>query len=340
MTDSSPIMISKACGPRCETFRFAWRTIRFVFAGFAPHGAGKLRKRAGKPLESQTRVKLCASVRSGWQGQKTAVARFEAKQEAGAGGVPGESADRTVARVANQNLGRVGETAEEDEAVGIADRDDERLRMKGDAGHARLAHAAFAGRLAHRPVLVLERPDHGGVGAGGRKPRPVVRPGERARLRRITVHAHVARILESPAVQRVLLHRGDQKPAVGREGDVEMRAFPFERPGRPFDLREPERCAVVMGGGEAKTLGLESKAANGRRRAPSPDRPGFVARANLLARAPRAGLAAQRERVDPAALLVGDLLEAAIGLDRDDASVISSGEQNLAVAGRGQYRGV
>src|SRR6185437_5189100 len=146
MTDSSPIMISKACGPRCETFRFAWRTIRFVFAGFAPLGAGKrneregllpqgakkLRKRAGKPLESQTRVKLCASVTSGWQAQKAGGARFEAKQEAGARRVPGQRADRTVARVANQYLGRVGETAEQDEAVGVADRDDERPGMKGD----------------------------------------------------------------------------------------------------------------------------------------------------------------------------------------------------------------
>src|SRR6185437_11927877 len=161
-----------------------------------------------------------------------------------------------------------------------------------------------------------------------------------ARLGGIAGHAHVARILKPPAVKRVLLHRGDEEPAVGRKGGVEMRAFPFKRLRSAFDLRKPERRAIVMGRREAEALGLEGEAANSRRRAPGLDGAGFVASANLLARAPCASLAAQRERVDPAALLVGDHLEAAIGLDRDDAPVIAAGEQNPAVADRGQDRGV
>src|SRR5271154_6648480 len=36
MTDSAPIMISMTYDPRCETPRFAWRNICFVFADFGP----------------------------------------------------------------------------------------------------------------------------------------------------------------------------------------------------------------------------------------------------------------------------------------------------------------
>ena len=95
-----------------------------------------------------------------------------------------------------------------------------------------------------------------------------------------------------------------------------------------------------MGRGEAKALGLKSEAANRRRRAPGHDGPGFVARANLLAGAPGAGLAAQRQGVDPSALLVGDLLGAAVGPHRDDAPIVPAGEQRLAVADRRQHCGV
>ena len=72
-----------------------------------------------------------------------------------------------------------------------------------------------------------------------------------------------------------------------------------------------------MGRREAKALGLEGEAAYGRRRAPGLDGPGFVARANLLAGAPGVSLAAQRQSVDPPALLVGDVLGAPVGPYRD-----------------------
>src|SRR5271155_2176054 len=218
-----------------------------------------LRKSAVKPLESFARVNLWATAkRSGRQAQKSGRARLETEQEPRAGSVPRERADQAAARIARQNFGPVAETGEQNEAVGVADGDDQRLRMKGHLGHPRLTHAALPRGLAHRPVLVLERPDDGGVGAGGRKPLAVVRPGERARLARISGHPHVARILDPPAVQRVLLHRGHEKTSVRREGDVEMRALPFQGLRSSVDLRKPERRAIVMGRGEAKALGLKA----------------------------------------------------------------------------------
>src|ERR1700683_3003189 len=245
--------------------------------------------------------------RSGRQAQKAGSAGLKAEQELRPRRIPAKRADRPVAGMAHKNFGRVCESDEQNKAVGVADGQDERLRMKGHLGHPRLAHAAFARGLAHRTVLVLERTDDGGVGAGGRQPLAVMRPGKGARLGRISGHAHVARILKPPAVQRVLLHRGDEKTPVGREGDVEMRALPLNSLGIAFDLRKPERRAIVVGCREAKALGLESEAASSRRRAPGLDGPSFIARTDLLAGAPRAGLAAERQGVDPPALLVGDV---------------------------------
>src|ERR1700722_20836631 len=113
-----------------------------------------------------------------------------------------------------------------------------------------------------------------------------------------------------------------------------MHALPLQGLRIPFDLRKPERRAVVMGRRDAKALGLESEAARGRRGAPRLDRPGFITHPNLLAGAPRAGLAAQRQGVDPAALLIGDGLKPAAGPHSDDTSIIAAGEQPLAVADR------
>jgi hypothetical protein len=76
-----PVMISTGYDLRCETVHFAWRKIRFVFAGFGLVDAGnemgrdlvarnagdlevaagkKLRKRAAKFMKSWVRVNLCA----------------------------------------------------------------------------------------------------------------------------------------------------------------------------------------------------------------------------------------------------------------------------------------
>ena len=87
-------------------------------------------------------------------------------------------------------------------------------------------------------------------------------------------------------------------------------------------------------------MGWKARPRARRRRAPGLDGPGFIARANLLAGAPRVGLAAQRQRVDPPALLVSDLFKAAVGPHRDDASIVAASEQRLAVADRCQHSGV
>src|ERR1700722_7994968 len=93
---------------------------------------------------------------SGGQAQKSRRAGLETEQQLGAHRTPSERADRAVAGKADQNLGRVSEADEQNEAVGVTDGQDERLRMKRYLRHARLAHAAFARRLAHRAVLFLE----------------------------------------------------------------------------------------------------------------------------------------------------------------------------------------
>ncbi len=164
--------------------------------------------------------------------------------------------------VAHQDFGAVAEPAQQHQPVGVADRDHQRARMERDLGDAMRTHAAFARRLAHRPVLVLERPDDAGVGARGREPVAVVRPGQRARLAGIAGHAHVAAVGEPPAVQRVLLHRGDEEAPVRRDGDVEMRALPFQQRRLGVGVGEPERDAVVMGEREPIALGQEGEAAH------------------------------------------------------------------------------
>ena len=113
-------------------------------------------------------------------------------------------------------------------------------------GHARHrhigAHAAFARRLAHGAVLAGERPDDAGVGARGREPFAVMRPGEAARLAGIAGHAHVLGVGDAPAVQRIFLHGGDEKAPVGRDSGVDMGTRPGERL-RLAGVGEPERRA-------------------------------------------------------------------------------------------------
>src|SRR3984957_9241637 len=108
-----------------------------------------------------------------------------------------------------------------------------------------------------------------------------------------------------------------------------MGALPFQGLRIAFNLRKPERCAIVMGRREAKSLGLESKAPRGRRPAPGLDGPRFIARPHLLAGAPRARLPAQRESIYPLALLVGDVFNAAVSPLRDDALVVAASEERL-----------
>ena len=113
-----------------------------------------------------------------------------------------------------------------------------------------------------------------------------------------------------PAVQRVLLHRGDEKAPVGRDGR-RRDASPSIRAGSA----RPRRWGTTA-----------TRRCNGRARADSPwagrQRPRTVVGAVQVFTAPAASRAraclpgrpgdravARRERVDPAALLVGDRLE-------------------------------
>ena len=162
----------------------------------------------------------------------------------------------------------------------------------------------------------------------------VVRPRQGARLAGVAGHAHVARVGDPPAVQRVLLHRGDEEAPVGRSGDVEMRALPFEQGRLGGGVGEPQRRAIVMGERQPIALGQEGEAAHRGRRGPGFHRAGGVAGARLLARRPgdRAGLRGQR--IDPAPLFVGDRLDAAVGGDPDDAAVVAAGQQRCRRRGR------
>ena len=94
---------------------------------------------------------------------------------------------------------------------------------------------------------------------------PAVQPSERTRAP-IARHAHVLAVDEAPAVQRRLLHGGDQELAVRADGRAEMRALPFELSGVALRVRKPERDAVVVGDREPKALRRERQSADGRGR--------------------------------------------------------------------------
>ena len=127
----------------------------------------------------------------------------------------------------------------------------------------------------------------------------VMRPRQRARLAGIAGHAHVARVGEPPAVQRVLLHRGDEEAPVGRGGrrrdaSPSIRAASARRrrwgttATRHCNGRAPADSPWAGRRGRARCVGaLQDFTA-----------PGVVARARLLAGRPgdRAGRAAPARR--------------------------------------------
>ena len=136
-----------------------------------------------------------------------------------------------------------------------------------------------------------------------------MRPGQRARLAGIAGHPHVARVGEPPAVQRVLLHRGDEEAPVGREGRVEMRALPFERLRRALDLRETTARRRCNGSRRADS---PSAGRRGRARWSAPcqvlDLAGLVAGARpACRRSRRSSVRACASASIQRALLVGDL---------------------------------
>src|SRR5208283_399182 len=124
----------------------------------------EITKKEKKPRRTSRFLSRCeAGARVGrrpsaWQIQQAGLAGLEAEEEPRAARIPGERTNGAAARPADQDFRGVGKPAEQHEPVGVADGENERARVEGDFGYARLAHAAFARRLAHRPVLVLERP--------------------------------------------------------------------------------------------------------------------------------------------------------------------------------------
>ena len=83
----------------------------------------------------------------------------------------------------------------------------------------------------------------------------VVRPGQRTRLAGVAGHSHIPGVAEPPSMQRVLLHRRYEKSSVRRACNIEMRAFPLENRGFGGGIREPQRCAIVVGEGNSVTFG-------------------------------------------------------------------------------------
>src|SRR5271155_5268933 len=65
-------MISMPYDPRCETIRFAWRNVPFVFAGFVP-GRRRKRNEGGRPHASRSDAQDRVS-KDGLQSLKASVA--------------------------------------------------------------------------------------------------------------------------------------------------------------------------------------------------------------------------------------------------------------------------
>ena len=123
-----------------------------------------------------------------------------------------------------------------------------------------------------------------------------------------------------------------------------MRAFPLQRLRIGFGIGEPQARAVVMGIGQTVALGQKGQTLYRRGRFACADLALAVARGDVLAGRP-CHSAGRRggEGVDPAALLVAQFIDAAIGQRADDAAIFPAcqylvmpdmGHQNCRVSMR------
>ena len=145
---------------------------------------------------------------------------------------------------------------------------------------------------------------------------------------------------QAPAVQRRLLHRRDQKFAVGTDRDADD-ASPSIRAllGASAAIGKPQRHAVVMRDGEAESLRQEGEAADAstapraRARRPCP-----TARRRTCRPTMRRRRRDRRDMVDPAPLRVARQTAVSPPTDvgRDHLAVVAAGEDVLAVAGAGK----
>ena len=178
---------------------------------------------------------------------------------------PGQRRDRRVARLLREDFRAVVDAHEQHEAVRVADRDDVLLGMAGDDFDLRLHRRQNCGVLPIGPSLAWNGHRMSCVEPDVASHLPSAVQSSERTARRIARHAHVLAVGEPPAVQRRLLHGGDQESSVGADGDAEMRALPFERLGRRLcAFGKPERHAVVMRDREPKALRREGEPADGR----------------------------------------------------------------------------
>ena len=137
--------------------------------------------------------------------------------------------------------------------------------MAGDRDRALVVGREHARLLAHRAVLGGERPEDQLLGAGRREPLAARRPGHRAHLGRIAGHAHVLGVGEAPAVQRRLLHGGDEELPSGL--NITSRCEPFQASisGAACAFGKPQRHAAVVRDREPQALRREREPADARR---------------------------------------------------------------------------
>ena len=142
---------------------------------------------------------------------------------------------------------------------------------------------------------------------------------------------------QPPAVQRRLVHRGDEKLVVRAEHDAEMRAGPFQEFRLRRHVGKPQRHAVVMRDREPQALRRERQPADGRGHVeaifprPCRSRTKAVLPADH-ATAPSgcsATLSIQRR------FGIGrEHRDLALGVERDDLAVVAARDDALAVGGR------
>ena len=144
---------------------------------------------------------------------------------------------------------------------------------------------------------------------------------------------------QPPAMQRRLVHRGDQELVVGAEGDAEMRARPFQKFRRSppcWETTASRRCNArsPAAGPSARTRARRRSRAHrtifprpcrcGRRRSCRPTTP------------PRRRDAARHCRSSAASASVASSVDLALGVERNELAVIAAHHDALAVGRRAQ----
>ena len=298
--------------------------------------APRRRRSSAEPRTRNVRRRARAAHCSSAQIDHARLAVLRAERELRAVRAPRERRDRRAARLLRQNLRAV---LDAHRACTARPRSRPRRSPVSDGrrpltARLRTARACAAACPSGRPCrwngqrMSCSEPE-----VASHLP-PAVQANERT-LRRIARHAHVLGVGEPPAVQRRLLHRGDEEAAVRAEHHVEMRALPGEHLGR----------------GSARSGTRASRRRNARPRARRPfgenaSPPALDGRSSdlllalggahegLLAGRPGdRAVRAERDAIDPAMLGVGGKRFAfALRVGRHDLAVVAAGEDARAVA--------